>query len=357
LSGRAHELKTLSATIRKTHPTRIALIGSGGSGKSVLAAALAHRVRPHFAGGLHWFRVGNWDFRTLSEMMALSFKSELGDARVEKLRARLADGKARLIVLDNHENDAAVAELLEAFAKTQASFVITARRCLLSGVLLFPVTAPLVTSGASAFPRVATLTRLLRWNPLALDIADRMVRSRAIGARELADFLETHGASHVRAIEHEDDLPEVRLLVDWCFERLSAASRRLLAALAHLEGDHADLESLARLARVGKGAESALLALQRWHLVQEPLRGRYALHAVVRHAVSKRTSLPAPRLFEHYVRLLERHPERLRLEQTHLFGAMDHAHRTNDLRAMLRVEALLEKLAEDYEERLTQPRL
>jgi hypothetical protein len=46
------------------------------------------------------------------------------------------------------------------------------------------------------------------------------------------------------------------------------------------------------------------------------------------------------------VALLEAHPERLMIEQTHLFGAMDHAHRTSDLSAMLRIEALLHRLDE-----------
>ena len=82
----------------------------------------------------------------------------------------------------------------------------------------------------------------------------------------------------------------------------------------------------------------------RWHLVQEPVAGRFALHAVVRHAVRKRGSFDAARFYEHYVALLERQPERLLLEQTHLFAAMDHAHRTSSLSDMLRVEALLRDL-------------
>src|SRR5688572_16035415 len=76
LRGRDAELATLStlATPRGHEPrARIALVGSGGSGKSMLAAALAHRLAPAFPGGLHWFRVGPWDFRTLTEMLALRF--------------------------------------------------------------------------------------------------------------------------------------------------------------------------------------------------------------------------------------------------------------------------------------------
>jgi hypothetical protein len=101
--------------------------------------------------------------------------------------------------------------------------------------------------------------------------------------------------------------------------------------------------SLAKLARVARMA-SALKELGRWHLVQQPLRGRYTLHAVVRHAVARRTKVDSDRVFEHYVRLLERHPERLELEQSHLFAAMEHAYRKSDMNALLRVNALAVRL-------------
>ena len=44
MKGRSGELSTLARTILATRPTRIALIGPGGSGKSMLAAALGHRL-------------------------------------------------------------------------------------------------------------------------------------------------------------------------------------------------------------------------------------------------------------------------------------------------------------------------
>ena len=93
-------------------------------------------------------------------------------------------------------------------------------------MLVYPVTAPLITSGKSAFPRVAALTRELRWNPLALDIADAIVSSRAASVAELAAFLDAHGIGAVKVIEHEDDLPEVALLVAWAWKRLSPSARR-----------------------------------------------------------------------------------------------------------------------------------
>lgn len=121
----------------------------------------------------------------------------------------------------------------------------------------------------------------------------------------------------------------------------------MLGVLAHVEGDHVDVASLARLARVPSArARASVAALERWHLVQEAMPGRFTVHAVVRYAVQKRTE-PAPHeVFEHYVSLLDQSPDRLVTEQTHLFAAMDHAHRTSDLDGMLRVERLLARLEE-----------
>lgn len=344
LKGRASELAVLAKTIETTAPARLAFVGAGGSGKSMLAAALGHKMARYFRNRVTWFRVGSWDFYTLTEMLALRFGVPGGDERVERLNAFFAETGPRMIVLDNHEDDRAMARLLDAFADSPVTFLITARRCLLAGVLIFPVTAPLVTSGRSAFPRVAKLTRMLRWNPLALDIADGIVRSGGATVAELSAYLTEQGVQRVRAIAHEDDLPEIAFQVEWAWGRLSNASHRVLAVLAHIEGDHVDVDSLAKLAGVRGPLAPALEPLARWNLVQEPVTERYTLHAVVRHAVVKRTELSAERVFEHYVGLLEKHPERLVREQTHLFAAMDHAHRTSNLNAMLRVEALTRRL-------------
>jgi hypothetical protein len=344
LKGRRAELATLEQTIRRAAPTRVALVGSGGSGKSMLACALGYRLSRLFAGNIHWFRVGGWDFRTVTELFALRFGTSRGERRVQELRRFLRHGGPKLVVLDNHEDDAATAKLLDAFAATPVTFVITARRCLLAGVLIFPVTAPLVTAGKSAFPRVANLTRLLRFNPLALDIADGIVASGATTSTALAEALRKDGIERVLVIEHEDDLPEVALLVAWTWKRLPPESRRMLGVLSHVEGDHMDRASLATLARVKTAPERALEPLRAFHLVQEPVAGRYTLHAVVRHAVRRRTRIESDRIFEHYVSLLERDPDRLLLEQTHLFAAMDHAYRTENLQAMLRVTRLAERL-------------
>ena len=338
--GRAGELRTLIAACNAASETRVALVGSGGSGKSTLAAALGYRLGRRIPGGREWFRVGRWDHRTLLDMLAIRLQVPLGGfrdraGRVARLRRALVARGRTLVVLDNHENDR---------ASVPVCWVVTARRCLLSGVSVFPVVPPMVTAGRSPFPRVAALTALLRWNPLALDISNALVVTGAVTARALHDWLARRCVARVSAIAHEDDLPEIRLLVRWAWPRVGAVGRRLLTVLAHLEGDHVDVDALASLSRAGSVVRAALRLLARWHLVQQPLPGRWALHATVRHAIEGRTRFDQRRAVAHYVGLLERHPRRLDLEQTHLFAAMDHAHTTSDLGLALRLERLLERL-------------
>ena len=104
--------------------------------------------------------------------------------------------------------------------------------------------------------------------------------------------------------------------------------------------DRDSLAHLSRTRRTGGGARAARTLAPR----ARADAGRYTVHAVVRHAVKRRTKGEPERAFEYYVSLLEREPERLMLEQTHLFEAMDHAHRHGDLSSMLRIESLLDRL-------------
>ena len=348
--GRGAELQTLAVAVRSGLHQRLALVGAGGSGKSTLAAALGHRLRDDYPGGIEWFRVGAWDHQTLLDMLALRMKVAIGgpsarDQRLANLRQHLRERGGTLIVLDNHESDRAMARLLDALDGAPVSWLLTARRCLLSGVSVYPVVPPLVTSGRSPFSAVAELTTLLRWNPLALDISNALVESGAATTLALGSYLRGHGVGAVTVMAHEDDIVEVRLLVDWVWRRLNPIGRRLLAVLAHLQGDHASLGSLAVLAGGRpQAARRGLQQLARWHLVQQPLPGRFTVHATVKHAVFRRTRFDQRRAVNHFVGLLERRPDQLDLEQTHLFAAMDHAHTNSDLRLALRLERLLETI-------------
>jgi hypothetical protein len=345
LRGRTAELIALAREVAPKEARRLALVGQGGSGKSVLACALGHRVSRKFRGQVHWFRVGAWDARTVGEMLAMRFGTTCERAQLFPALCRhMAAHGPMFVVLDNHEDDRAMANVLDELRDARATWIITARRCLLSGVSLYPVTPPLVTAGRNAFPRVAKLTKLLRFNPLALDISDALVASGAVTVDALRQWLIAHGIERVRAVDHEDDLPEVALLVDFAYRRLGSAARRLLFVLSRVTGDHVGVESLLELAKVRADAPHALAQLLEWHLIQEPFRSRYALHAVVKYALRGRGDVDPRLIVDHYLDLLERCPNRFDLEQTHFFAAMDYAHTAGNLSMALRIEELFNRL-------------
>jgi hypothetical protein len=167
------------------------------------------------------------------------------------------------------------------------------------------------------------------------------VSSGASAVGKLSEWLILGGVDRVTAVDHEDDLPEVSLLVDWAWQRLGKPARGMLGVLSYMSGDHMDTQSLFELSRTSTRATSALGQLRRWHLVQEPFSGRFALHAVVRHAIRKKVTFDSRRTFAHYLAMLEQSPERFDLEQTHLFAAMDFAHSSSNLALALRIDRLL----------------
>ena len=122
----------------------------------------------------------------MAEMLAIRFGTSRDRRELyPSLGRHLSKNGPMLVVLDNHEDDRAMAQFLDRLRTADVTWVITARRCLLSGVSIFPVTAPLATTGRSAFPLVAALTTLLRYNPLALDIASALVTTGAAECRAL----------------------------------------------------------------------------------------------------------------------------------------------------------------------------
>ena len=124
LRGRSAELATLASAVDPRQRHRLALVGQGGSGKSMLACALRHRVEARFPGGIHWFRVGAWDTRTLGEMLALRFGTPRGRSVLfQGLRRFLTRDRGVFIVLDNHEDDRAMARLLDELRDAPATQV------------------------------------------------------------------------------------------------------------------------------------------------------------------------------------------------------------------------------------------
>lgn len=335
----------LERAIRERHPTALALVGAGGSGKSTLAAALGHRLSGFFGGRLLWVRIGAWSAGTVVELIEHQLRIPRGDHVPADARVRRVLGASRsLVVLDNHEDDVATAELLRRFQGVDVTWVVTARRCLLGGVTIVPVAPPLVGVGESPFPRVASLTRLLRWHPVALSLADALVGRRLVTATELGRALRRRGVDRITTIDHEDDLPEVGAMVAESMARSTPAGRRMLAVLATTAGDHMDRDAIADLAGARRRDLDAFGGIVALRLVDEPLPGRFALHATVRHAVRKLVTFDADEIAAYYLARFERGDGSLHahgaLDVTHLFALMDWAQQKGDVGLILRVRAL-----------------
>ncbi len=336
--GRAHELATLARLIRAHHPTALVLLGAGGSGKTTLAAALGHRLQGRFRGRIAWVRIGAWDTTTVLEMMASALRTRAGGSPLARVRRAL--GKApTLVILDNHESDAVTARVLGALAGLPVTWILTARRCLLGGVTIYPLAPPLIGAQKSPFPAVAPLARLLRFHPVALDIADALVTQGRITVPALAERLVRRGVGRITTIDHEDDIPEVRGVVAEAFRHLTPLGRRMLGVLAFMGGDHMDRGSLEVLTS-HRGAQRALDDLVDLRLVQRPDDDRLALHATVRHAARRLAPTDDAPIHAYYLALFEADPGRIAADQTQLFALMDWAQDQGAQGLILRVHEL-----------------
>ncbi len=354
LRGRARELATLTALIRRDHPTALALVGGGGSGKSTLAAALGHRLRRHFDGRIAWIRIGAWDPRTVLEMIALGLGHAPGEDPARTVRRAL--GKTQmLIVLDNHESDVATAAVLGKLRGVPVTWILTARRCLLGGVTIFPVVPPLIERREILFPRVAKLTRKLRWNAVALDIADGLVASGRATLDDLQGALVRARVDRITAMAHEDDVPEVRAVVLFALSLLGSMERRLLAVLASSRGDAIGEQALITIARGGARGPSALASLREVRLVQEPAPRSFALHATVRAALERALKLDPVPVVRFYLERFERDPREIAQHPSQLFALMDFAQEAGDVGLIVRVNALATMLSEVGAEPLSAP--
>ena len=80
----------------------------------MLACALGHRVKARFPGGIHWFRWGPGTHAPWARCWPSGSVHRAGEACSFKgLRRFLTRDRGVFIVLDNHEDDRAMARLLD----------------------------------------------------------------------------------------------------------------------------------------------------------------------------------------------------------------------------------------------------
>ncbi|MFE7517016.1 BTAD domain-containing putative transcriptional regulator [Streptomyces sp. NPDC057540] len=346
-SGRRAELARLDALLEEarghagTGP--IVVSGPGGVGKTTLAVHWAHRVRADFPDGQLHLNLRGFapDGSAVTPDSALrSLLEGLGVPRARVPAAQeartalyrtLTDGRRYLILLDNARDAAHVRPLLTGSATSLT--VVTSRDQLLGLVAVEdaqPVALDVLSPGearelltarvgharVTADPRaVDEAVELAARLPLALAVVGaRAAVTPALSLTRLVERLRR--ARGLDAFTGSDAWSDVRAVLSWSYETLSADAARLFRLLAVHPGPGITVPVAGSLAALPAPRVHTLLTeLAEANLVTEGADGRYAFHDLLRSyavelgeavdsAPSRRTALR--RLTEHYLHTAQR---------------------------------------------------
>jgi DNA-binding SARP family transcriptional activator/tetratricopeptide (TPR) repeat protein len=315
-TGRAAELAALSRAIDSRAVTGdtmaiSALGGAGGVGKTWLALHWAHRNLDRFPDGQLFVNLRGFDptgapmsvpaavrcFLDALGVEAAAIPVDL-DAQVGLYRSLVAD-KRMLIVVDNAADVGQVAPLLPG---SPSCTVLVTSRDRLRGLITAHDAHPLPVDVLPEADAHALLTarlgeRRLTAEPAAvsellaccagLPLALSIVAGRAQEHPEFplsmlaADLRNT--TTRLGALDDEDPATSVRAGLSWSYDALSPIQAQVFALLGLAPGPDISLPAVASLTALSPGeARSALRALERVSLVQQPIPGRYRMHDLVR---------------------------------------------------------------------------
>ena len=270
LIGRLEEVEAVEGLLAQAR--LVTLSGPGGTGKTRLALAVAHRLRAAYADGAYFVALEEADDRATvaSEISAVLGVREKPDRDLETgVRQHLRD-RHLLLLLDNFEQALSAAPLIADLlaAADRLRIIVTSREVLhLSGEHEFPVpplrlpdprnlpaltalsqyeAVALFVARAQAVrpdfevtnqnaPAVAEICSRLDGLPLAIELA--AARVRLLSPQQLLDRLErsltllTGGARDVPGRQQT-----LRGAIDWSYELLEEPERQLFARLAVFAG-------------------------------------------------------------------------------------------------------------------------
>ncbi|MDU0315291.1 BTAD domain-containing putative transcriptional regulator [Phycicoccus sp. M110.8] len=353
LLGRDDQLGALVELVGEAR--LLTLVGPGGAGKTSLALALAARVSDSFADGVHGVRLAAvasadqvpW---AVAEALGVPLDGAAPDGGVRSRLAAFLSGRRALVLLDNCEHVVdAVAALVDEVLATcpHVTVLATSREALAlreevqvtvgplevpptgaapAEVLSFPAAqlfaerarsvAPAAVSSDTDLAAVASIACALDGMPLALELAAARVTTLSpseIAARLGHRFdLLTSGSRTAEARQRT-----LRATVDWSYDLLTEAERRVFdrlavfhggwtleAAEAVLGGD--DLPSAEVLDVVGRLVHRSMVVVERGVTTRYRMLETLREYAAERLGASGDAGLLAARHARHYQALAVR---------------------------------------------------
>lgn len=307
-TGRDRELARLADSVMAARSNGsvgiVAINGMAGVGKTALAVHAAHLMAARFPDGqlfvdLHAHTAGQAPVSPADALHALlpsvgvepAAIPESVDERAALWRSRLASRRI-LVLLDNAVSHEQVKPLLP--GAPGACVLITGRRRLaaLDGVVTMPLDILPPPEAAELFVRTAgagdpksdgvrELTRQVGYLPLAIRMLAGRLRSRPMWTVD--DLLAELAAAKDRSAAIRAENVMVGAVFDLSFNALPDALKPLFRSLGLHPGVDFDIPVTAALAGVTEDeARHGLDVLYDDHLVEEPVRGRYRLHDLVR---------------------------------------------------------------------------
>jgi DNA-binding SARP family transcriptional activator/tetratricopeptide (TPR) repeat protein len=299
-------------------PVVVAIGGTAGVGKTALAVHWARSVAGEFPDGQLYVNLrgfGPSEPLAPAEALrgfldALQVPAGQVPGSVEgraALLGGLVAGRRVLMVLDNARDAGQVRPLL---AGSGGCVVVVTSRAELAGLVvaegavqlgldvLSVGEARLLLAGRLGSGRVAAepaaadeLIGLCARLPLALAItAARAVAHPGFGLAALAGEL-GDARGRLDALSTGEDSTDVRAVLSWSYRKLGVRAARLLRLLGLHPGPDITVAAAASLAGTDAGGVRGLLReLTRWHLLAEPVPGRYAFHDLLRAYAAERAA-------------------------------------------------------------------
>ncbi|GAA1990980.1 AfsR/SARP family transcriptional regulator [Catenulispora subtropica] len=337
-TGRDAETARLLTAVRETTPSASPLIfsvdGMPGVGKSAFAVHLAHRLAPHYPDGQVYLTFqghtpGAQPIAPADAAAALLLQVGVPPERIPAdpaaraglWRARLV-GKRMLLLLDDAVSSEQVRPLLPGAGAGGCLVLLTSRRRLMALDDAVPVTLDVLSAADAARlfatraarpgvdaedPDVREVVRLCGRLPLAVRLmASRLRHYPACSAADLVADLAAANRRRMTALSAED--VSVSAAFDCSYRDLAPERQRLFRLLGLPPGD--DIEPYAAAALSGlepADAWRALRDLEERHLVEEPVRGRYRMHDLIREHARGLAAADEPDVRDSAVRRLLHH--------------------------------------------------